>query len=137
MFSAATVLTSLVPLVQYIGKAAVDRWIGAPKPTPEEITARGNADAAAIQGIAQMEASYGPVHPWVNNIRALQRPVVVGGVLLTWITLSLAIAFDQRVNPAVYYTVCEISSAVFFYLFGQRTLIYFDNNWFKGLKNGK
>lgn len=132
-----TVLTAFIPFFQYLGKAVVDRTLGPPKPTPTELKAQTEADAGIMQALAQAEGNYKNVSPIIDNIRALQRPVVIAGVLLVWIVLSFAIGLGEQVNPAVYYTVCEIASAVFFYLFGQRTMIYFDNNWFKGLENGQ
>lgn len=133
----ATALTALIPGVEYLGRALVDRFVGAPKPTPELIAAQGNADAAALQAVGQMESSYTGVSYWVNNIRALIRPLVALGVLSTWIGCTLELAYGGTMNPAIYLTVCEIASGVFFYAFGQRTMVYFDNNWFRALKNGK
>lgn len=127
-------LTSLLPVVEYAGRAVIDRTIGPPQPTAADIQAQAQANATTLSAIGQMESSYGAVSPWVNNLRACQRPVVAFMVLGLWASLTIGIGFGYAVQAPIYYTVSEIASSIFFYLFGQRTMVYFDYRWFNGKK---
>ena len=60
---------------------------------------------------------------WVNDVRAMQRPVAVVLVVTAWIYTVVA-----TVTPETATMVANLASSVVFYLFGDRT--------YMGLKKG-
>ena len=114
MFDPLSVLAAIIPTLKYAFTRIVDYKTGGPKPSnAQEAVALGDLEIRRLEAISKLDDSEG-ASPWVVNIRAMQRPLVVFLVLLTWVYVVLN-------NQVAVNTVCELASLVFFYLFGERT----------------
>lgn len=120
MFDPITMLAAIAPVVVEAGKAAVQRWIA-----PDQVKALTVEDALKLKEhdlkffttLTQADQG-GDTYPWVEAIRKLQRPMVVVAVLFTWSYLHLTGTGTETTM------VDNMTSAVGFYLFGDRTMFY-------------
>jgi len=116
-----TILSSLLPLVTEGGKALINKFFGEPK----ESFRPANVDQAVKLYHAENEklktlyslGNSGETYKWVEAVKQLQRPLVIVGILGTWIYMHGFGLPDTG-------TVDNMASAVGFYLFGDRTLFY-------------
>jgi len=117
-----TVLASLVPVAVDGVRGAINMFTGGAgaKPSnPDDVIKLMDAETRKLQALAQIDA-VGNVSQWVANLRALQRPVVsfliINGYILSVFTLKDVVLIDQMATYA---------QMVTFYLFGDRTYMYF------------
>ena len=123
-FSMLTILSSLIPSLGYALKRVIDYKTGGAAPSnAQEAAAQSDADVRKLEALAKLDNADG-ASQWVINIRALQRPVVVFATLFSWICMTLAGLSGLSVNMQIYIIVANTASSVFFYLFGDRTLMY-------------
>lgn len=111
-----TFLAALLPLGVEAGKAAIQRFLA-----PDQVKPATFADLLQLQQLdlerfKAMQGGEGASFPWVEAVRQLQRPVFAAGVLAVWVWQ--ASTGDPSEN------VMNMASAVTFYLFGDRTLVY-------------
>lgn len=117
-----TILAALVPSAIDGIKALIGKFTGN-KPTIvnsddyEKVTA---ADVSKLNALAALDSPAGNVSVWVNNVRAMQRPPVVYAVTLAWLIGAFGFMPEQN-----FVMVSNIAATVFFYLFGDRTNLYF------------
>ena len=121
----ATVLPALIPVGIDGVRAIINRVTGGAGAQPanaQEVIALMQAETAKLEALAKMDCQAGASSQWVNNIVRLQRPVAVIGILTTYVLglTGLGILPDEAVNIAG-----NLASSVVFYLFGDRTLMYF------------
>lgn len=120
--SLATIFTSLIPTASYAVKRIVEYNTGGPEPSnANEAVELRKADAQVLDVINRTPEN---VSRWVANIIALQRPIVVYSVLLNWTIMTVAGLAGVNVDLQIYVIIANMASAVFFYLFGDRTLLY-------------
>jgi len=120
--SLATIFTSLIPTASYAVKRIVDHNTGGPNPTNAgEAVELRKADVEVLRVTNTVPAN---ISRWVANIIALQRPIVVYTVLLNWSIMTIAGLMGAQVDLQIYVIMANMASAVFFYLFGDRTLMY-------------
>jgi len=75
------------------------------------------ADSKRLEVLAKLD-SVGEVSQWVNNTRALMRPVLGGMIVAAYVsTLYMPTVMDA--------IAANLASAVVFYLFGDRTYLHF------------
>jgi len=99
----------------------VRRKIAPPVPLkPADHIALADADARRLEALAKLDAATGPVHTWVNDVRALQRPVAVAVILGAYVG---SIATNQA--PETVAQLGTFAQYVTFYLFGERALMKF------------
>ena len=114
----APALTSLIPhFASGVGRL-IDKVTGGAKPAnvDEEVKLM-NATTQKLQALAQLD-SPGDCHKWVNDIRALMRPV-----LSLLILVGFFIALFSHVDNTLVRYVYMLVEGVVFYMFGERTLL--------------
>lgn len=118
-----TIAAALLPAVADGAKMLFGKWFGDahPKSVDDVLKLRGS-DIEQMKALAVLD-SPGAVHTWVNDVRAMQRPVAVVLVVSAWIYTVVS-----TVTPETAATVANLASSVVFYLFGDRT--------YMGLKKG-
>ncbi len=120
MFDPITMLAAIAPVFVEAGKAAVQRWIAPDQVkamTVDDVIKLKEQDLKFFTTLTQADAG-GETYPWVEAIRKLQRPIVVIAVLGTWSLLHLTNTGGDMSM------VDNMTSAVGFYLFGDRTMFY-------------
>jgi len=113
MFDPITIGAALLPTLNYIITKATDHLTGGPKPsTAKEQISIIEAEAKKLEALANLDRAESASY-WVQNIRALMRPVAAGIVMFTWTiyVFQVGIVSSDMMNMA---------SAVMFYLFGER-----------------
>lgn len=116
-----TVVPALLPVVSDGVRAVVNRFTkgaGAAPANVGEAVKLMEAETQRLEALARLD-SVGEVDRWVNNVRAMQRPVAAALVILSWIAAYLTDAPETIVAIAG-----DLASAVVFYLFGDRTYMH-------------
>lgn len=113
-----TILAALGPLAVDLGKSLIGRYLNADGYKPANVAEWLQMRAADVELFKAMNdaGGSGPSYPWVEAIRALQRPAVGAMVLGVWAW--------SRTYGTPSPEVDNFASAVGFYLFGDRTLFY-------------
>lgn len=120
-FSYYTMLSSLIPGALHIISRLTDHFSGGATPqNATELIGLKNADTSQLQTLSQLDSDNN-ISVWVANIRALQRPVAVVLIVVTWLLMTWNII---PADPDRYYLVSNLCSSAVFYLFGDRTLMY-------------
>lgn len=123
-FSIGTILTALIPTLTYGAKRVIDYKTGGATPINNtEAIERRKADVEVLNAISKLDNADG-ASQWVINFRAMQRPSVVYIVLLNWTIITIAGLFGHFVDLQVYIIISNLASSIFFYLFGDRSLMY-------------
>lgn len=125
----AVILSALLPAAGDLIKGLVGKITGGEgaKPTNvaeiiqlrEQDIKDKDADARRLEALSKLDQAEN-VHQWVNDVRALQRPVVIACVLLSWV---VAIN-DPDVSPEKLELISSLAGSVFFFLFGERAYMY-------------
>ena len=113
-----TILAALGPLAVDLGKSLIGRFI-----SPDGFKPTNISDYTAMKGVdlemfkaLNTAGGNNPSYPWVEAITRLMRPFVATIVLMVWGYSELSgTPSDSLTN---------LTSAVFFYLFGDRSLTY-------------
>jgi hypothetical protein len=128
IFDPFTIITALIPAFSDGIKRLIGKWTGGPTPqSVDELIKLQDADVRRLEALGQLDGTEGAVSKWVNNLRALQRPIVVFVVLATWVAMTIAqLYFPNTIqfNESLVYLVSNLASSVVFYLFGDRTYMY-------------
>ena len=115
-------IPALLPAATDGVRALFNKFTGGAGAAPanvEEVVTLMQAETDRLQALAQIDSAASNVHAWVNDVRALQRPVaaamIIGGYLA-----SFWLATDQGIteNHGTY------AQMVTFYLFGDRSYMY-------------
>jgi len=118
-----TIAAALLPALSDGAKMLFGKFLGDAKPkSVDDVLKLRGSDIEQMKALAALD-SPGTVHTWVNDVRAMQRPVAVVMVVSAWIYTIVA-----TVTPETAATVANLASSVVFYLFGDRT--------YMGLKKG-
>lgn len=118
-----TILTALIPAFSDGAKMAFNKFFGSAQPkTVDDVLKLKGSDVEQMKAIAALDSA-GDVHRWVNDVRAMQRPVAVVLVVSAWIYTVVG-----SVSPETSEIVSNLAASVVFYLFGDRTYL--------GLKRG-
>jgi hypothetical protein len=119
-----TLFAALLPVFVDMGKAVVGRYFAPEtfKPaTIEQWMRMQEVELARFQAVS-VAGGNNPSYPWVEAIVRLQRPVIGVVVLAVWAGIHVhRVASDAAVDTAA---VDNAAAAVWFYLFGERTLSY-------------
>ena len=121
-----TILTAFVPMLTDGARGLINMWTGGAGAKPanaEEAVKLIEADIRKMEALAKLDAVQGSVSLWVNNIRALQRPVSAAIVLISW-GIVLGFYGDVNVDTTIN-IVSNLAASVIFYLFGDRTYMHF------------
>ena len=113
-----TILAALGPLAVDLGKSLIGRFISPDGFKPANIadyTAMKNVDLEMFKAL-NTAGGNNPSYPWVEAITRLMRPFVATIVLTVWAYSELAGTPSDGLT--------NLTSAVFFYLFGDRSLTY-------------
>ena len=113
-----TILAALGPLAVDLGKSLIGRFISPDGFKPANIadyTAMKNVDLEMFKAL-NTAGGNNPSYPWVEAITRLMRPFVATIVLIVWAYSELAGTPSDGLT--------NLTSAVFFYLFGDRRLTY-------------
>ena len=113
-----TIGAALLPALTDGAKMIFGRFFGDanPKNVDDVIKLRAS-DVQRIEAMAKLDAA-GDVHRWVNDVRAMQRPIAVVLVVGAWI-----VSITTTVTPEVQVMTANLASCVVFYLFGDRTYL--------------
>jgi hypothetical protein len=113
-----TALAALAPLVVDLGKSLIGRFINTDGYKPANVAEWLQMRASDVELFKAMNdaGGAGQSYPWVEAVRALQRPVVGAAVLSVWAW--------SRTYGTPSPEVDNFASAIGFYLFGDRTLFY-------------
>lgn len=113
-----TILAALGPLAVDLGKSLIGRFI-----SPDGFKPANIADYTAMKGVdlemfkaLNTAGGNNPSYPWVEAITRLMRPFVATIVLMVW-------AYSEVIGTPSD-SLTNLTSAVFFYLFGDRSLTY-------------
>lgn len=113
-----TLIPAMLPAATDGLRAVFNRLTGnagaKPANVQEAITLM-EAETERLQALAQIDAAAPNVSPWVNNVRALQRPLasvmIISGYMMTfWI----------QTDPVTVENLGQYALMVTFYLFGER-----------------
>jgi hypothetical protein len=120
------ILESLIPALLPVATDGVrglfNKFTGGAGAKPanvEEVVTLMDAETKRLQALADIDSGEG-VSQWVANIRALQRPVVSLAIILAYIGV-VGSGQDQTIIE----NVGGYAQMVTFYLFGDRTYMYF------------
>lgn len=123
MISAA-VLTALLPAAGDLLKGAIGKFLGGKGAQPVNIdeviklkeaeNKEKDADMRRMEVLAKID-HYESVPLWVNAVRAMQRPVVIIIILLSWVYAMMTDVPQETVG-----VISDLAAAVIFYLFGER-----------------
>ncbi len=118
-----TVVPALIPVAADGVRALFNKFTGGAGSKPanvSEVVELMQAETDRLKVIAEIDKAAPNVSGWVNNVRALQRPVatvlIIGGYLST---------FWLVVEPEVSESLASYAQMVTFYIFGDRTYMYF------------
>lgn len=117
-----TVIPALLPAAADGVRAIFNKLTGGAGAKPanvEEVVTLMQAETARLQALATIDSAAGNVSAWVNNIRALQRPVAVVMIISGYLG-SIALASDTAVTE----NLASYANMVTFYLFGDRSYMY-------------
>lgn len=118
-----TLLTAFMPMITDVVRAGVNRLTGGAGAQPANVSEAiqlMEADVKRMQAMAELDKVEN-TSQWVNDVRAMQRPVAVTLVLIVW----MGVVFTPSVNDEVLNIVSNLASAAVFYLLGDRTYLYF------------
>lgn len=118
------ILTSMlasagIPIIGDLIKRIANKFIG-PKSDPNALIRLAEAEVKKLEAIAKLD-SVGNVSQWVDNIRGLLRPVSAMVIVSAFVG-SIFIGAPEHVISLL----GEISGAVLFYLFGERTVMHWN-----------
>lgn len=120
-----TLISALVPFVGNIITRLTDHFTGGAQPqNAQEMIDLKRTDTDQLNAISQLD-SIGNISTWVANIRALQRPLCVVGILALWFLSTINVL---ALSEARYVLLSNLASSAVFYLFGDRTLMYLRRN---------
>ena len=126
MIEPISMLTMFAPVISDGIRGLVNKFTGNAGAEPanvEEAVKLVEADIRRLEAIAKLDKVEGDVSLWVNNIRALQRPIATGVVLVSWI--GLLVMYGNTEPQNVIDIISNLASAVIFYLFGDRSYMHF------------
>lgn len=118
-----TLLTAFMPMITDVVRAGVNRITGGAGAQPANVSEAiqlMEADVKRMQAMAELDKVEN-TSQWVNDVRAMQRPVAVTLVLIVW----MGVVFTPSVDEEVLNIVSNLASAAVFYLLGDRTYLYF------------
>lgn len=117
-----TVIPALLPAAADGVRAIFNKLTGGAGAKPanvEEVVTLMQAETARLEALAKIDSAAGNVSAWVNNVRALQRPVAVVLIISGYLG-SIAMMSDG----AVVENLASYANMVTFYLFGDRSYMY-------------
>lgn len=118
-----TLLTAFMPMITDVVRAGINRLTGGAGAQPANVAEAiqlMEADVKRVQAMAELDKVEN-TSKWVNDVRAMQRPVAVTLVLIVW----MGVVFTPSVDEEVLNIVANLASAAVFYLLGDRTYLYF------------
>lgn len=138
-FNAATIATSLIPVVTYGVKRVIGSLTGGPVPqTVDDVIRLKELDVRQFEALSQADQTPSNESRWVSNLRALQRPIVVYLIMLTFLgsvayySILGTIDYNDLLN-----FLTNMTASVIFYLFGDRSFYYFHRNIRSGGSTGE
>ena len=117
-----TILSAFLPVITDGIRGVIGKFTGGAGAKPQNVDEAiklVDADIRRLEALSKLD-SVGDTAPWVNNVRALQRPVVGAIVLLAW----LLVIASPSVSDSAMQLVSNLASSVIFDLFGDRTYLY-------------
>ena len=121
-----TLVPALLPVATYGLRGVFNKITGGAGAKPantEEVISLMEAETKRLEALAEIDAAAANVHAWVNDVRALQRPIA-GFLIIGGYIGSFAFNADaQTINSLGTY-----AQMVTFYLFGDRTYMYMRGN---------
>jgi hypothetical protein len=116
------IFTSLLPLVIDGVKSAIGHFTGN-KPaviSPEDYGKVIDADIRKLEALSKLDNTIGTTSVWVNNLKSLQRIIVVYLVVISWVIGTFVVTLpDDR-----YLLLSNLAGSIFFFLFGDRVNFY-------------
>ncbi len=111
-----TIAAALLPALADGTKMLFGKFFGDATPkNVDDVIKLHDSDVRRLEALAKLDAA-GDVHMWVNDVRALQRPLAVVLVVSAWV---YGLFFG--LSPAVQDVTSNLAASVVFYLFGDRT----------------
>jgi len=117
-----TLIPALLPVATDGLRGVFNRLTGGAGAKPantEEVIALMQAETERLEALAQIDSAASNVHAWVNDVRALQRPVAAGLIIGGYVAAT-AVGADGSVLDQL----ATYAQMVTFYLFGDRTYMY-------------
>lgn len=117
-----TLLTAVAPLAVDLGKSLINRFVAGDQFKPaniDEYTKMQSIDLERFKAVSEAGGN-GASYPWVEALVRLQRPIIGLTVLAVW---AWAHVNATAISPD-FTAVDNAAGAVWFYLFGERTLAY-------------
>lgn len=113
-----TLIPALIPVATDGIRAVFNRLTGGAGAKPSNVTeviTLMEAETKRLQALAEIDAAGPNVSTWVNNIRALQRPVASGLIITGYLS-----TFYIQADGAIVENLGQYALMVTFYLFGER-----------------
>ena len=117
-----TLIPALLPAAADGVRGLFNRLTGGAGAKPanvSEVVTLMEADTNRLKVVAEIDKA-GNISQWVANIRALQRPVAIVGIIAGYL-----VAVMTNADPDVTLDLSQYAQMVTFYLFGDRTYSYF------------
>ena len=93
---------------------------GAKPANVQEAIQLADSQVERMKALAEIDKPAANVSPWVNNIRALQRPAALAVVVVAY-AISLYITMPAAQSASI----AELASIAVGYVFGERAYMYF------------
>lgn len=111
-----TIAAALLPALTDGAKMIFGKFFGDANPkNVDDVIKLRTSDVQRLEALAKLDA-VGDVHKWVNDVRAMQRPVAVVLVIAAWVW-----SVTTNAPGPVQELTANLASCVIFYLFGDRT----------------
>lgn len=121
-----TLLTAFMPMITDGARGLINKFTGGAGAKPanvEEAIQMIDADIKKLQAMAELDKVGDNVSQWVSNIRAMQRPVFVSLIMVSWLVMLF---IHGDINPdEVIRITSNLASSAAFYILGDRTYMYF------------
>lgn len=116
------ILTAFIPIITDAVKSVIAKFSGN---TPKIVNADDyskvvDADIKKLEALAKLDTPEGATSLWVNNLKSLQRIIVVYTTIGTWTVATFVI----DMSPDKYKLISDLCTSIFFFLFGDRVNFY-------------
>lgn len=118
-----TIIPVLLPAIADGVRGVFNKLTGGAGAKPSnvgEVIQLMQAETMRLEALAKIDSVSSNVYPWVNSIRALQRPFACA-LIITGYLGAVAIGADASVTDSL----SDYAQMVTFYIFGDRSYMYF------------
>jgi hypothetical protein len=106
MMDPITILTALLPAAADGVKTVINHFFGnkGNPQTVDDVVKLNDSEVSRLQALAALDKPTGEVHKWVNDVRAMQRPVAVLVAVVGFVAYPESTMWANLASSAVFYT---------------------------------